>query len=142
MKKFITNTTAAIMFVGGKMIAPGITREVDVTPDKISDNAPFDYAALLAAKVTDLPDLLEPLNIEQLEGALSFEQANNSRKTAIGAIETAIDDLQINLDLSEFAASLSDVEKLDELRLVVADNDAKVAMIDHEVELREEQSKG
>jgi hypothetical protein len=139
LKQYISNTTAKTMFVGGKMIAPGITREVDVIPEKINDNAPFDYAALLAAKVMDLPRLLQPLNIEALEGALVFEKDNASRKTAIEAIELAIDDLHINLDLSEFALTLSDVIDLDELRLLVANNSDKIMMIDHEVELRKEQ---
>jgi hypothetical protein len=140
MKQFYSNTTAKTVFIGGKMIAPGITREVDVIPEKTNNNAPFDYAALLAAKVKDLPDLLEPLNLEQLEGALTFEHGNSPRKTAIEAIESAIDDLKTNLDLSEFAAGLSDVEDLDELSLKVSDNAAKVAMIAHEITLREEQN--
>jgi hypothetical protein len=141
MKQPFTNTTDKNVFIGGKLIAPGITRTVDIITAKPSERALFDFTALLATSVKNLPDALEPLNIEQLEGALVFEQANGQRKTAITAIESAIEDLATNLDLSEFAASLSDVEDLDELRLKVADNEAKVTMIDHEVELREEQNK-
>lgn len=141
MKQMFTNITNKTVFVGGKMIAPGITREVDIITAKPSEGALFDFADLLSSAVTDLPDKLDGLNLEQLEGALTAEQGGQKRKGAIKAIETAIEDLETNLDLAEFSRSLSGVENLDELMLKVADNDAKVLMVEHEIALRAENDK-
>ncbi len=139
MKKNYTNNTDKTVFISGKLIAPGVTRSVDVIESSIAPRA-FDFAALLANSVAAIPDLLVDLNLEQLEGALVEETANANRKTAIKAIETAIEDLEVNADLSEFAVSLSTVGNLDELLLKVSDNDAKAAMVEHEISLREEKS--
>jgi hypothetical protein len=141
MKKHYTNTTNATVFVGGKMIAPGVTRLVDVMVATAAAAAPvISYAEMLANKVGDLPDLLLELNLEQLEEAKRMEESSANRKGAISAIEEAIENISINADLAEFAQSLSDAENLDELMLKFADNEAKSAMIEEEMAARKQRT--
>ena len=140
MKKHYTNTTKATVFVGGKMIAPGVTRLVDVMVATAAAAPVISYAEILANKVGDLPDLLLELNLEQLEEAKRMEESSANRKGAITAIEEAIENISINADLTEFAQSLSDAENLDELMLKFADNEAKSAMIEEEMAARKQRT--
>lgn len=140
MKKHYTNTTNATVFVGGKMIAPGVTRLVDVMVATAAAAPAISYAEILANKVGDLPDLLLELNLEQLEEAKRMEESAANRKGAVTAIEEAIENISVNADLAEFALSLSDAENLDELMLTFADNEAKSAMIEEEMAARKQRT--
>ena len=143
MKKAITNTTAAIMFVAGKMINPGENRTVEVkeTPTPSSFTGTINIESILSSPVAKLDEVLAPLKQDALQQLIAAEAAGQNRKTAISKIESAIKEREYDSELSEFALALSSVEELDPLLLEVADDETKTAMVQDEMAKRAEQLK-
>ena len=83
MKKAITNTTAAIMFVAGKMINPGETRTVEVkeTPTPSSFTGTINIESILSSPVAKLDEVLAPLKQDALQQLIAAEAAGQNRKT-------------------------------------------------------------
>lgn len=142
VKTPITNTSAAIMFVAGKMINPGETRFVDVP--KLSSSSQvvstsFDAKGMLAKTISKLKEQLESLTQDQLQQLHAEEEQGQNRKGALDAIGEEIQSREYDVELSEFALTLSSVDDLDALLLEVADDEAKVAMVKEEQTKRAEQ---
>jgi len=143
-KEAITNTSAAIMFVAGKMIQPGETRLVDVLKPSKSPQVStmlFDAKATLSTSVTKLKEQFEQFTQDQLHQLHAEEQQGQNRKGALDAIADEIQSREYSTELEEFALALSSVEDLDALLLDVANDDTKVAMVNDEIAIRAEQQK-
>lgn len=142
VKKAITNTSAAIMFVAGKMIPAGETRIVEVPKQSASSQAvtmSFDAKGELATTVAKLKEKLESFTQDQLQQLQAEEEQGQNRASAIDAITDEIKSREYSVELEEFALSLSSVEDLDALLLDVAKDEAKVAMVNDEIAKRAEQ---
>ncbi|WP_419227428.1 hypothetical protein [Alteromonas sp. OM2203] len=144
VKKAITNTSAAIMFVAGKMIPPGETRIVEVPKQSASSQVvtiSFDVKGELATTVAKLKEKLESFTQDQLQQLQAEEEQGQNRASAIDAITDEIKSREYSVELEEFALALSSVEDLDALLLDVAKDEAKVAMVNDEIAKRAEQQK-
>ena len=139
-EQLYTNNTAQIQFVGGKLIPPGESRPVMVRP--VSNAAPkVDYDAILNCKVSELAERIEILSLDALQAMLAAEENGANRKGAKELIKEQISGREYDLDLQVFALSLTDVEDIDALLLLVGDDENKVAMVEEEIARREEQAK-
>ncbi len=144
VKEAITNTSATIMFVAGKMIQPGETRIIEIPKQSASSQvaaSSFNAKAVLATTVTKLKEQLETFSQDQLQQLSAEEEQGQNRKGAIDAISDEIQKREYDSDLSEFALALSAVEDLDSLLLEVSEDEAKVAMVNEEMAKRAEQQK-
>lgn len=144
VKQPITNTTAAIMFVAGKMINPGETRFVEVSELSASSQVSaslFDAKGALAVSVTKIKEQLASFTQDQLQQLHAQEEQGQNRKSALDAISEEIQSREYSAELSEFALALSAVDDLDALLLQVAEDEAKVAMVNEEMAKRAEQQK-
>ena len=143
VKRAITNTSAAIMFVAGKMIPPGETRIIEVPKQSSSQvvTTSFDAKGVLATSVTKLKAQLESFTQDQLQQLHAEEEQGQNRVSALEAITDEIQSREYNAELEEFALALSSVEDLDALLLDVAKDEAKVAMVNDEIAKRAEQQK-
>lgn len=98
-----TNTGENNIHIGGKVIVPGETREVDETlvpgygqalePDADADRNPLDdeteaLLAILAGKVADVVAALPTLSVAQLDALENLEtEAEKPRKGILEAID-------------------------------------------------------
>ncbi|MBA73512.1 MAG: hypothetical protein CMO73_12660 [Verrucomicrobiales bacterium] len=144
VKQAITNTSAKIIFVAGKMIPPSETRFVELPKQAASSQVvtmSFDAKGELATTVAKLKEKLESFTQDQLQQLQAEEEQGQKRASAIDAITDEIKSREYSVELEEFALALSSVEDLDALLLDVAKDEAKVAMVNDEIAKRAEQQK-
>ncbi len=139
-EQLYTNNTKQAQFVGGKLIPPGESRTVmtrDIGTVKPTMNVEF----ILARPVNELESEIELKSLDELQVLLAAETANGNRKGAVKLIEKLIASREYDMDLQEFALSLSDVEDIEALLLLVGEDENKVAMVEDEIARRQEQIK-
>ena len=99
-KRYVTNETANMMYVGGRMIAPGEGREVDVADDAppVVEEAVADpdepLRELLKGTVAGVTAVLDGLSLETLQRLQVLEA--EGEKPRKGVME-ALADAQIKL---------------------------------------------
>lgn len=98
MKQYVENTTGHMIYVGGRSIAPGEGREVDVPEAPVAD-APADepdtdapLRELLAGNVEAVKGSLEGLSAETLDRLQALEQ--EAKKPRVGVL-TALADARL-----------------------------------------------
>lgn len=96
MKQYFENTGDNTIYVGGKAIAPGEGREVDMpevrVPDAVADEPDADalLRELLAGTVDAVKDSLADLSLDTLNALTALEQAAaKPRKGVLTALEDA-----------------------------------------------------
>ncbi|AYA63821.2 hypothetical protein [Alteromonas sp. RKMC-009] len=139
MQKLFTNNTDKIVFESGVLIPPGESRPVTVIPS--SSKKKFDPVPILDRPVNALENSLAGLTLDQLNQVKGAEESGANRKTALTLISQEIEKREYDAELSDFARELSSVTNLDELLLAVADDEAKVAMVEQELQSRAEKTK-
>ena len=139
-EQLYTNNTAQTQFVGGKLIPPFESRTV-MTRDIGTIKPTMDVNSILARPVKELEAEIELKTLDELQVLLAAETSNANRKGAVDLIEKLIPSREYDMDLQEFALSLSDVEDIEALLLLVGDDENKVAMVEEEIARREEQLK-
>lgn len=93
MKKYIENDTAHMLYVGGRAIAPGEGREVEVPDEPAAAAAPAEptladqVALLLKDSVSKITASLDALNGDTLDMMAELEgAAEKPRSTLLAAI--------------------------------------------------------
>lgn len=95
-KRYVTNDTPNMMYVEGRMIAPGEGREVDEADealppvDEVVDDPDLALAELLAGNVAGVVAALAGLSAETLQRLQVLEAAGKDRKGVLEGLGNAL----------------------------------------------------